>query len=243
MQSIRMGGCSAALVVGVNLMLSPATFEVFSKAHMLSPDGRCATFDAAANGYARGEGCGAVVLKRLTACDDNDVLAVVRGSAVTHNGRSVSLTAPNGVSQQMAIRQALEEAGVEHHEVSYIEAHGTGTSLGDPIEVGALKAVYGQFRDEDSPLVVGALKTNIGHLEGAAGIAGLIKAVLVLQYQAAPPNLHFSKLNPAIDVEGFPVVFPATGGLTHLQGSGTYAGVSSYGFGGANAHVLLERAT
>ncbi|CAM9149630.1 unnamed protein product [Chrysoparadoxa australica] len=143
----------------------------------------------------------------------------------------------------MAIVQALDQAGVQPHEVSYVEAHGTGTALGDPIEVGALKAVYGQYRDEESPLVVGALKTNIGHLEGAAGIAGLIKAVLVLQHQAAPPNLHFSKLNPAIDVEGFPVVFPARGGLTPLQGSGIYAGVSSFGFGGANAHVLLERGT
>ncbi|CAM9882194.1 unnamed protein product, partial [Chrysoparadoxa australica] len=241
MQSLQLGGCSAALVIGVNLMLSPATFEVFSKARMLSPDGRCATFDVSANGYARGEGCGAIVLKRLSACEDDSVLAVVRGSAVAHNGRSASLTAPNGVSQQMAIRQALDQAGVEPHEVSYVEAHGTGTALGDPIEVGALKAVYRWERGEESPLVVGALKTNIGHLEGAAGIAGLIKAVLVLQHQAAPPNLHFRKLNPAIDVEGFPVVFPTMGGLTSLEGSGTYAGVSSFGFGGANAHVLLER--
>ncbi|CAM9593565.1 unnamed protein product, partial [Chrysoparadoxa australica] len=241
-QSLQRGGCTAALVIGVNLMLSPATFEVFSKTRMLSPEGRCATFDEAADGYARGEGCGAILLKRTDLVDiDDTVMAVVRGSTVTHNGRSATFTAPNGISQQMAIHQALLQAGVASHEVSYVEAHGTGTALGDPIEVGALKAVYGEDRDEDCPLVVGAVKTNIGHLEGAAGIAGLIKAVLVLQHQASPSNLHFSKLNPAIDVEGFPVVFPCEGGLTPLKGSGSLAGVSSFGFGGANAHVILER--
>ncbi|CAM9906150.1 unnamed protein product, partial [Chrysoparadoxa australica] len=242
MQSLQLGECRAALVVGVNLMLSPATFEACTKSRMLSLNDRCATFDASADGYARGEGCGAVLLKRLDDAGDGDqVIAVVRGSAAVHNGRSATLTAPNGISQQMAIHRALLQARIASHEVSYVEAHGTGTALGDPIEVGALKAVYGEDRDEDCPLVVGALKTNIGHLEGAAGIAGLIKAVLVLQHQAAPSNLHFSKLNPAIDVEGFPVVFPCEGGLTPLKGSGSLAGVSSFGFGGANAHLILER--
>ncbi|CAM9878889.1 unnamed protein product, partial [Chrysoparadoxa australica] len=241
-RSLQHGECDTALVGGVALLSSPVSIIVRCKAQMLAPDGHCKVFDELADGYVQAEGCGAVILKSLdqAKADGDNILAIVKGSAVGHNGRSASLTAPSGTSQQIAIRSALQEAGVMPEEVSYVETHGTGTALGDPIEFAALKATYGLDRDEHSPLILGAVKTNIGHLEGAAGIAGLVKAVLVLQHQAAPPNLHLNKPNPKLDLEDFPVVFPSTGGLTALSGSGRYAGLSSFGFGGANAHLILE---
>uniref|UniRef100_A0A0G4HR60 Uncharacterized protein n=1 Tax=Chromera velia CCMP2878 TaxID=1169474 RepID=A0A0G4HR60_9ALVE len=252
MQHLRHGGCSSALVAAVNLLLSPRMFVGCCKARMLSPEARCKTFDASANGYARGEGVGAVVVQRL--CDAREqkkpVFAVVRGSSVNHDGRSASLTAPNGPSQQEVIRSALRDGGVRASEVCFVEAHGTGTALGDPIEVGALKAVYGEGRGQDVPLVVGALKTNFGHLEGAAGIAGFIKLVLVLQQRCAPPNLHLKTVNPHLDLDGFPVVFPSEPTPIGV-GRGVYGvgigererligAVSSFGFGGTNAHVVVE---
>ncbi|MEY3209837.1 MAG: hypothetical protein RIT28_318, partial [Pseudomonadota bacterium] len=188
-QSLRAGECSLALAAGVNLILDPKVSVYLSRARALAPDGRCKTFDAAADGYARGEGCGVVVLKRLSdALRDGDTIhAVIRGSAINHDGRASGLTVPNGPAQQAVIRQALHSAGVRPEEVGYVEAHGTGTSLGDPIEIGALDAVLGRSH----PLVVGTVKTNLGHLEAAAGIAGLIKATLCVERGLIPANLHF----------------------------------------------------
>merc|ERR1719171_1413474 len=242
-QALRRGRCSMANAVGVNLNLIPGPFIACCQANMLSAEGYCKTFDASANGYARGEGCGAVVLKRLSDAqrDGDEIHAVIRATAVNQDGRSSSLTAPNGPSQQEVIRTALQEAQIQPAEVDYVECHGTGTALGDPIEVGALKAVLSQGRRAEDPVVLGAVKSNIGHLEGAAGVAGLIKAVLALQHRKVPPNLHFTELNPHIDVEGFPCVFP-TEVVPLKEGKKLVAGLSSFGFGGTNAHVILEEA-
>ncbi len=198
-QALRHGECDLALAGGVNLVLSPTGHVGLSQARMLAPDGRCKTFDARADGYARGEGCGIVVLKRLSDArrDGNRVLAVIRGTAVNHDGASSGLTVPNGLSQQALIRQALDDAGVAPDEVTYVEAHGTGTSLGDPIELEALGQVFG--RPDDRPLIVGSVKTNIGHLESAAGVAGLMKIVLSLQHRQIPAHLHFETPNPHVD--------------------------------------------
>src|SRR6185436_6214245 len=179
-QNLRLGACDLALAGGVNLMLLPETTVALSKAKMLAADGRCKTFDAAADGYGREEGCEVVVLKRLSdAVEAGDrILALIRSSAVNQDGPSSGLTVPNGLAQQKLIREALDKASLTPAQVSYVEAHGTGTSLGDPIEVRALSAVLAEGRPADQPIVVGSLKTNIGHLESAAGIAGLIKVVL-----------------------------------------------------------------
>ncbi|HMY14985.1 MAG TPA: polyketide synthase, partial [Polyangium sp.] len=179
-QSLRSGESTMAIAGGVNLMLAPSTTHLLSKTQALSPDGRCKTFDARANGYVRGEGCGMLVLKRLSDAerDGDSILALIRGSAVNQDGRSTGLTAPNVLSQQALLRQALESARLSPQDIAYLETHGTGTSLGDPIEVEAIKAVFGAPRDRGAKCVLGALKSNIGHLEAAAGVAGLIKAVL-----------------------------------------------------------------
>ena len=194
-RSLRSGECTLALAAGVNLILSPEVNINFSKSRMLAPDGRCKTFDAGADGYVRGEGCGVVVLKTLSAAqnDGNRILAVIRGSAVNQDGRSGGLTAPNGPAQEAVIRAALAAAGVDPHEVSYLEAHGTGTSLGDPIEVRAASAVLCQDRPPDLPLAIGSIKTNIGHLEAAAGVAGLLKVVVALRKGQIPPHLHLQE--------------------------------------------------
>ncbi|MGH9956589.1 MAG: beta-ketoacyl synthase N-terminal-like domain-containing protein, partial [Pyrinomonadaceae bacterium] len=207
-QSLRNGECSLALAGGVNLILSPELTVTFSQARMMASDGRCKTFDAEADGYVRGEGCGIVVLKRLSdALKDGDtILAMVRGSAVNQDGRSNGLTAPSGTAQQAVIRQALDNAGVPPDQVCYVETHGTGTPLGDPIEFRALAAVLGEGRAPDQPCVLGSVKTNIGHLESAAGIAGLIKGVLVLQNEEIPPHLHLKKTNPHLPLENTPLV-------------------------------------
>ncbi|NER48712.1 MAG: polyketide synthase, partial [Symploca sp. SIO1A3] len=188
-QSLRQQECNLALAGGVNLLLSPEFSIIFSQAKMLSPDGRCKTFDASANGYVRGEGCGIILLKRLSdaLANGDNILAVIRGTAVNQDGPSGGLTVPNGPSQVAVIRKALENGGVEPTSVSYIEAHGTGTSLGDPIEVGAIGKVFGKTHSVEQPLIIGSAKTNIGHLEVAAGIAGLMKVVLQLQYQKIAP--------------------------------------------------------
>ena len=191
-QSLRLRECDAALAGGVNLILAPEISINFSKSHMMAPDGRCKTFDAAADGYVRGEGCGVVVLKRLSdALRDGDrIAALVRGSAVNQDGRSGGLTAPNGPAQEAVIRRALSAAGVAPHDIQYVEAHGTGTPLGDPIEINALANVLCKDRPAGSPLLVGSVKTNIGHLEAAAGMAGLIKVALAMQQQHIPRHLN-----------------------------------------------------
>ena len=239
-QSLRQRECDLALAGGVNLLLSDhwAAFEG-NEDRMLAWDGRCKTFDVAANGFGRGEGCGLIVLKRLAdaQADGNRILAVIRGSTVNQDGRSSGLSAPSGPSQQRVIRQALQKAEVDPDQVSYIEAHGTGTRLGDPIEIGALNAVFGPRTE---PLWVGSVKTNFGHLEGAAGIAGLMKIVLAFQHGQLPPHLNFHHPNPYIDWEGSPVQVPVT--LQPWTRPQKIAGVSSFGISGTNAHVVLEEA-
>ena len=193
-----------ALAGGANVLLTPATMITFSSAHMLAPDGRCKTFDAAADGYVRGEGCGVIVIKRLEdAIRDGDrIRAVIRGSAINQDGASGGLTVPNGVAQQRVIADALKRADLEPSDVGYLEAHGTGTSLGDPIEAQAAGAAYGAGREPSRPLLMGSAKTNIGHLEAAAGIAGVIKVILSLENGLLPQHLHFRTRRPT---------FPGTG--------------------------------
>jgi acyl transferase domain-containing protein/acyl carrier protein len=243
-QSLRNRECRMALAGGVNLLLSPQTNIAFSKARMLASDGRCKTFDAAANGYVRGEGCGIIVLKRLSdaLADGDNILALIRGTAVNQDGPSGGLTVPSGPSQEKVIRQALASGKVDPAQISYIEAHGTGTSLGDPIEIGALSAVFGKVRSQEQPLLVGAVKTNIGHLEGAAGIAGIIKVILALQHQQIPPHLHFQNPNPYINWKESPVKVPTSATPWKVENGTRLAGVSSFGFSGTNAHVVLEEA-
>lgn len=243
-QSLRSRESSFCLAGGVNLVLSLAMTRLIAQLQALSPDGRCKAFDAQANGFVRGEGCGLVALKRLSdALSDNDrILALIRGSAVNQDGRSIGLTAPNLVAQQKMLHQALENARSVPSDISYIETHGTGTSLGDPIEIAALIDVLGKPRDDGSVCALGALKTNIGHLEAAAGVAGLIKLVLALEHDMIPANLHFKKLNPRITLDGTPFVLP-TQALTWPQGAKPrVAGVSSFGMSGTNAHLVVEQA-
>ena len=243
-QSLRSGECELALAGGVNMMLAPETSIFLSKARALAPDGRCKTFDAAADGYARGEGCGVVVLKRLSdaLADGDRVLALIRGSAVNHDGHSNGLTAPNGPSQEAVIRDALTRAGVGPGEVGYVEAHGTGTALGDPIEVQSLAAVLGVGRSADRPFALGSIKTNIGHLEAAAGVAGLLKVVLGLQRGMIPPHLNLNQPSPYIPWSELPIVLPTTLSPWPDGNGRRIAGVSAFGFSGTNAHVVLEEA-
>ena len=242
--SLHAGECNLALAGGVNLILTPHLTISFSKGNMLSKDARSKTFDAAANGYVRGEGCGLVVLKRLSDAqrDSDPILAVVRGSAINQDGFSNGLTAPSGAAQRAVIKQALKNAGVQPNQIGYVEAHGTGTSLGDPIEMNSLVAVLSEGRSPAESCRVGSVKTNIGHLEAAAGIAGLIKAVLSLQHQEIPPHLHLKKLNPLIELEGTAFSVPTEVQPWTAGSDRRLAGVSSFGFGGTNAHVIVEEA-
>ncbi len=244
-QSLRRGECDLALVGGVNLILMPEMTMTLSKARMMAGDGRCKTFDARADGFVRAEGVGIVVLKRLSEAiaDRDHVLAVIRGSAANQDGRSNGLTAPNGLSQEAVIRAALTNAGMEPAQVDYVETHGTGTSLGDPIEVQALAAVYGPGRPAGQPLALGSVKTNFGHMEAGAGVAGLIKAVLSLHHSAIPPHLHLTERNPLIPWESLPPFDIHTRLTPWPQRSHPRAaGVSSFGFSGTNVHIILEEA-
>ena len=243
-QSLRAGECHLALAGGVNVILTPKLTSSFARARMLSPEGRCKTFDAGANGYVRGEGCGVVVLKRLSEAlaDGNRVLAVIRGSAVNQDGRSNGLTAPNGRAQERVVRAALAAAGADADDIGYVEAHGTGTSLGDPIEVHALGRVFGPPREGREPVWLGSVKTNIGHLEAAAGIAGLIKVVLSLQHQAIAPHLHLTQPSLMIAWDALPFAVPGALSQWPSDRQRRLAGVSSFGFVGTNAHVIVEEA-
>lgn len=241
--SLRAGECDMALGGGVNVILSPIPSIAFSQfPGMVSPDGRCKTFDAASNGYVRSEGCGILVLKRLSDAerDGDQLLAVLRGGAVNQDGRSSGVTAPSGAAQRDVLRQALKASGLDPHEVSYIEAHGTGTRLGDPIEVDALAEVYG--REEGPPVFLGSSKTNIGHAEAASGIAGLIKVVLCLSRGAIAPNVHFEQLNPHLSFEGTTFAVPTELTPWPAPEGRRIAGVSSFGFSGTNAHMILQEA-
>jgi thioester reductase-like protein len=243
-QSLRAGECELAIAGGASVMASPEATIALCKLQALSPDGRCKTFDAAADGYGRGEGCGVIVLKRLSdALRAGDrIHALIRGSAVNHDGRSNGLTAPNGVAQEAVIRAALANGGVEPASVGYVEAHGTGTLLGDPIEVLALSRVYGAARAPEQPLYLGSVKTNFGHLEAAAGIAALIKAALCLARGRLAPHLHLRSPNPKIPWRDLPVRVTSEGRDFPEYGPARLAGVSSFGISGTNAHVVIEQA-
>ncbi len=240
-QSLQRGECTVAIAAGANLMLSPAPFVMLSKARMLAPDGHCKTFDKSGDGYARGEGVGVIILKRLSDAvrDGDPILAVIRATAVNQDGASGGITVPNGVAQVRLIRQALNQAQFQPTDVSFVEAHGTGTELGDPIEIGAIEDSYGKGRTGDYPLFLGSVKSNIGHLEGAAGIASIIKVVLALTHGILPPNIGPKELNPKIHLDRIParVVMEPTP-WTGLR----RAGVSSFGFTGTNAHAIIEEA-
>jgi phthiocerol/phenolphthiocerol synthesis type-I polyketide synthase A len=242
-QSLRRRESDQALAAGVNLILTPENSVATSQWGMLAPDGRCKTFDADANGYVRSEGCGVVVLKRLSDAlrDGDSVLALVRGSAVNQDGPSSGQTVPSGPAQQAVLRAALAAARLQPADIDYIEAHGTGTALGDPIELGALSQVFGE-RDGSAPLVLGSVKTNLGHLEAAAGIAGFIKTVLSVRHGYIPRHLHFKQLtlNAVEAASRFTVA--AQGMSWPAVGRARRAGVSSFGVSGTNAHVVLEEA-
>ncbi|MGD9619482.1 SDR family NAD(P)-dependent oxidoreductase [Mycolicibacterium sp.] len=242
-QSLRSGDSNLALAAGVNLLLSPASTRSFDEAEALSPSGRCHSFDAAADGFVRGEGCGVTVLKRLSdAVRDGDrILAVIRGSAVNQDGRSNGLMAPNPAAQMAVLRSAYTAAGLEPREVDYVETHGTGTLLGDPIEARALGTVLGRGRPTEAPLLIGAVKSNLGHLEAAAGIAGFTKAVLALQHHTIPANLGYQKPNPHIPFDNLRLKVVAQHTDWTPKGRPRRAGISSFGFGGTNAHVIIEQ--
>jgi acyl transferase domain-containing protein len=240
-QSLVMGECDTAIVAGMNVLLSPAVTLNFDRASAMSPTGRCRPFDAAADGYVRSEGCLALVLRRLPDArrDGDRVLAVVHGSGVNQDGRSNGLMAPNPEAQEALLRRVYATTGIPPAEVSYVEAHGTGTPLGDPIEAGALGAALGDGRSPDDPLLIGSVKSNLGHLEAAAGLAGVAKVVLSLHHGMLPPTLHHTRPNPAAELDrlGLEVV----AGLREWprDRAAWIAGVSSFGFGGTNAHAVL----
>ncbi len=243
-QSLRSHESQQAIAAGVNLILTPDNTLAISRSRMLAVDGRCKTFDQAADGYVRSEGCGVVLLKRLSdaQAQGDRILAVIAGSAINQDGHSSGFTVPNGSAQQELIRQVLRQAHLQADQIDYVEAHGTGTALGDPIEAGAIHATYGNATHRTHPLWVGAVKTNIGHTEAAAGIAGVIKTVLCLQHQQIPAQKHLhtlnpyiAELNPAFSIPLQPVAWPVSDRVRR-------AGVSSFGFSGTNAHVILEEA-
>ena len=242
-QSLHSGETGIAIAGGTQVMVAPWLTVAASKGESISPDGRCKTFDASANGYVRGEGAGIVVLKMFdrAIADEDRIWAVIRSTAVNQNGRCNGLTAPNPSAQQDLLRDAYRVAGISPAKVGYVEAHGTATPLGDSIEMNALGAVLCAGRSPDKPCLVGSVKTNFGHLEAAAGIAGLIKAALVTHYGLIPPNLHFHNPNPLIDFKRYALRVPQQ--LTKWSTSETrIAGVSSFGFGGTNSHIVIEQA-
>ena len=241
-QSLHAGESQMALAGGVSLILAPDSHIIACKGQMLSRDGRCKTFDAAADGYGRGEGCAMVVLKRLSDAqnDGDNILGMILGSAINQDGKSAGLTAPNGIAQVEVMREALKNARIAAEDVALIETHGTGTVLGDPIEIQALGEVYGTGHSRENPLWVGSVKTNVGHLEAAAGITGLIKIMLAMQHKEIPPHLHFKTPNAYIPWNELPIKV-VTRRMAWPEGMTRHiAGLSSFGFSGTNAHVILQ---
>ena len=243
-QSLRNKECQMALAAGVNLILGPEVTITLSQSKMMASDGRCKTFDENADGFVRSEGCGVVALKLLSdaIADSDNILAVIRGSAMNQDGRSNGITAPNGPSQETVIRAALADAKVSAQEIGYIETHGTGTSLGDPIEVQALGNVLKSGRSAENPVMIGSVKTNLGHLESAAGVAGLIKLILSLQHREIPPHLHLQKPNSHINWEDYPITIPTATTPWESKTGQLFGGISSFGFSGTNVHIILENA-
>ncbi|MGD9633264.1 MAG: SDR family NAD(P)-dependent oxidoreductase [Pirellulales bacterium] len=241
-ESLRRGESDAALAGGVNMILTPETTIAFSKARMLSPEGKCRPFDAGANGYVRGEGCGLVLVKRLADAerDGDKILAVLRATSVNQDGRTSGISAPSGQSQIACIRAALKQAGLTPDHVNYIEAHGTGTPLGDPIEMQALGEIFRSSDASAPPVHVSSVKANVGHMETVSGVAGLIKVVLMMEHDAIVPQTHFESLNPHIQLAGTRLVIPTEQTPWARGGRPRVAGVSSFGFGGTNTHLVLE---
>ncbi len=239
-ESLRRGEATAALAGGVNAIITPETTIAFSKARMLSPEGKCRPFDSRANGYVRGEGCGLVLLKKLSDAerDGDNILGVIRATSVNQDGRTSGISAPNGESQKLCIRAALAQAGITADDVGYIEAHGTGTPLGDPIEMQALCEIF-RGEPDTNPLYVTSVKANIGHTETVSGVAGLIKTMLLMQHDTLVPQLHFQKLNPHISLAGSRVVIPTERNAWPAD-QRRLAGISSFGFGGTNTHLIVE---
>jgi 3-oxoacyl-(acyl-carrier-protein) synthase/NAD(P)-dependent dehydrogenase (short-subunit alcohol dehydrogenase family)/acyl carrier protein len=241
-QSLRARECDRALTGGVHLILAPSLTRAEDKAGMLSPNARCRAFDSRADGIVRGEGCGIVVLERLSDAlrHHHRVLACILGSAINHDGRSAGLTVPNQLAQERVIRDALDRAGVTPHEVGYVEAHGTGTPLGDPIELGAISTVLCAGRPAASPLLIGSVKANIGHLEPAAGVAALIKTVLMLDRREMPPHLHVQDPTRLVPWQTLPLRIPSH--ATAWSMARRVAGISSFALSGTNAHVVVAEA-
>jgi len=240
-ESLRRGESDAALAGGVNMILTPETTIAFSKARMLSPNGKCRPFDASADGYVRGEGCGLVLLKRLADAqrDGDTVLAVLRATSVNQDGRTSGISAPNSQSQMACIRSALKQAGLTPDDIGYVEAHGTGTPLGDPIEMQALTEIFSAHDANATPCYVTSVKANVGHMETVSGVAGLIKVVLMMQHDEIAPQANFETLNPHIKLVGTRITIP-TEHTAWPRGRARTAGVSSFGFGGTNTHLIVE---
>src|SRR6202790_4181946 len=243
-EHIRAGRGDTALAGGVTVIITPGGFIGFSQAAMLSPEGRCKAFDASANGFVRGEGAGMVVLKRLSraVADGDPIHGVIIGTALNQDGHTNGISLPSMEAQARLVRDACADAGVAPSQIGFVEAHGTGTAVGDPIEAHALAAALCEDRSEEAPLLIGSVKTNLGHLETAAGVAGLVKALLVLKHGLIPASLHFDTPNPNIDFASLKLRVPTALEPFPAKGGARMVGVNSFGFGGANAHVLLTEA-
>ncbi len=241
-QSLRTGESNMALAGGINLIISPRSYIALSDMNALSPEGRCKTFDASADGYSRSDGAGIIVLKRLSDAirDKDNIIGVIKGTAINQDGSSNGFTAPNGKAQEKVVKLALENAGLKPEDVDFVEAHGTGTTLGDPIEIEALNNAYAKFRKADHPLYVGSVKTNFGHTEGAAGVAGVLKVMLMLKNRQIPANLHFKTPNPFISWDTTNIQVPTKLMDWQKNEGKRSAGVSSFGISGTNAHIILE---